>query len=242
LKIPFAFCLLLLTGCGALSTQQSPKLLDPGQKVWIAGLGAGRLASCVSDTSGQVAFGNGCVLTLDPYFGYRFGTGAGEAGPADPDGQEGSAEAGVKFSGIPFLGGTILGDIRYQKWIDPVFLSYDFGVFVFPCAGAIWDHEDDLPEEADQDKKHDCGDTPFGGGGYAGVTFGKDWLYAGLKYGIGGNTWDGLQLLPGARIGSSLGPRRFKITPSVDAYFYQWPLDFTPELRVIYGLGFQVAY
>ena len=94
----------------------------------------------------------------------------------------------------------------------------------------------------DQEKEHSCGDLPFGVGIYAGFTFGAEWLYVGMKYGVGGNSWDGLQLLPGINVGSSFGPKAFKIIPAVDVYFYQWPLNFSPDLRILYGVGLQASY
>jgi hypothetical protein len=48
--------------------------------------------------------------------------------------------------------------------------------------------------------------------------------------------------LPGATVGGAWGPKRFKLMPSVDAYFYQWPFDLTPELRLVYGLGARFSY
>jgi hypothetical protein len=169
----------------------------------------------------------------------RFGLGAEDG--ADTRNMEG-AEAGVKFSGVPFLGGTLLADMRVQRMSDPVYLSYDFGLSVFPCISEGMFDDEDAPDALDQDKENSCGDNPFGGGIYAGFTVGREWLFLGMKYGIGGNTWDGLQLLPGINIGSALGPKRFKVIPAVDAYFYQWPLDTSPDLRILYGLGVQASY
>ncbi|GEM_PF-4892280 len=237
-----ALAAVLLTGCGALSTHQSPKVLEPNRKSWVGGVGGGRLTNCVSDTSGKNAYGNGCVLTLDPYVGFRLGLpGAGD-NTTDLAYGAGDAEAGIKFSGVPFLGGTMLADVRVQKLTEPIYLTYDFGLSFMPCLSGSLFSDDDTPDNLDQNKKHDCGDNPFAGGIYAGSTFGTEWLYAGVKYGIGGNTWDGLQLLPGVNVGSAIGPKRFKINVAVDVYFYQWPVDPSPSLRVIYGVGFQTAY
>lgn len=246
MKSPVAQLLLLpalacLAGCGALSTHQSPKLMTTGERAWTAGFASGRLSSCEEDTS-SVAFGNGCVLTLDPYFGWRWGIRGDASNPKDLLGDR-NGEVGVKFSGVPFLGGTILADLRVQSMVEPAFMSYDFGLSIFPClSGALFEDEEDASDIVDQDKEHSCGDLPYGGGVYAGFTFGKEWLYAGMKYGIGGTSWDGLQLLPGIHAGSALGPRWFKVIPAVDVYFYQWPLETKPDLRILYGVGLQGSF
>jgi len=238
LFLPLLAC---LAGCGALSTHQPPKLMQVGEKAWVAGIGAGEMSSCTEDT-GSIAFGNGCVLTLDTYVGRRWGLQGDGSNPRDLAGDK-NGEFGVKFSGVPFLGGTLLLDMRIQRMTEPAYLTYDFGLSFFPCISEnMFDDEEDAPDVVDQEKEHSCGENPFGAGVYAGFTFGKEWLYAGMKYGIGGNTWDGLQLLPGIHAGSAFGPKWFKIIPAVDVYFYQWPLETRPDLRILYGIGFQGAY
>jgi hypothetical protein len=237
-----------LTGCGALSTQHSPKILLPGERAYNFGLAAGSVTGCFDDT-GDVELGNRCVLTLDPYFGYRFGWQVDSNDTSNLSHGKPATEFGFKISGPVFLGGTALGYVRIQKLIEPVYLTYDFGASILPClhndtSGNEDDFDDDHDGIADEDENEDwnCGDLPFAGGIYAGSTIGKEWLFAGFKYWISGNTWDGLQLLPGINLGSAIGTKRFKVIPSVDVYFYQWPLDPTPEIRVIYGLGFQGSF
>lgn len=229
-------CLLValaLVGCGALSTHQSPRLLGHREKAWTAGLGLGPNPNCYDTTMGTFG-GNGCVLTFDPFIGWHYGYKVDEKDSANLAHGTLGTEGGVKFSGIPFVGGTILLDFRVQKLIYPVYLSYDFGLSIFPCLPV--DHVEGETEY------WICGDNPLGGGFYAGATVGKEWLYAGFRYGVVGNTWDGLQLLPGVSIGSALGTKRFKVIPALDIYFYQWPLDPSPSLRIIVGLGLQAAY
>jgi hypothetical protein len=229
------------SGCGALSTHQSPRLMQGGEKAWTAGLGGGRRPNCDTDT-GSIEFGNGCVLTLDPYVGWRWGIQGDGSNPRDLAGDR-NGEIGVKVSGVPFLGGTLLGDVRIQRMTAPMYMSYDFGLSVYPCISEnMFDDEEDASEIGDHEKKHTCGDNPFGAGAYAGFTMGAEWLHVGMKYGVGANTWDGLQLLPGINIGSALGPKGFKAIPAMDVYFYQWPMDTSPDLRILFGVGLQVAY
>lgn len=233
--------LAVLTGCGALSNHQSPKLMQGGESAWTAGVGGGPMTSCASDTA-KSPFGNGCVLTLDPYFGWRWGLQGDGSNSRDLAGDK-NGELGVKLSGVPFLGGTLLADLRVQRMTEPAYLTYDFGLSIFPCiSGNMFEDEEDVPDVVDQEKEHGCGDNPFGGGAYLGFTFGQEWLHAGMRYGIGGNTWDGLQLLPGINIGSAFGPKRFKVIPAVDVYFYQWPLQPKPDLRMVFGVGLQGSY
>lgn len=245
MKPVFAIALALsaaafLAGCGALSTHQSPKLMQGGEKAWTAGVGAGRMVSCTEE-GGDVAFGNACVLMLDPYLGWRLGVQEDGSDPKELFGDR-NGEMGIKFSGVPFLGGTLLADVRVQRMIDPVYLTYDFGLSFFPCISDGMFDDEDAPDIVDQEKEQSCGDRPFGAGIHSGFTIGAEWLYVGMKYGIGANSWDGLQLLPGINVGSSFGPKGFKIIPAVDVYFYQWPLNFSPDLRILYGLGLQLSY
>lgn len=236
---------LLLSGCGALSSQHSPRLLGHNEKASTFGFAAGSITGCVGDT-GDLELGNRCVLTQDPHFGFRYGYVVDSSDTADLAWGTLGTEAGFKLSGVPLLGGTVLGYFRIQKMIQPIFLTYDFGLSFLPCLLSNGNNDDDEEDGSDifdeEEEEGDCDDRPFGGGIYAGSTFGKEWLFAGFKYWIGGNTWDGLQLLPGINLGSAIGPKRFKIIPSADVYFYQWPLDLSPEIRVIYGLGFQSSF
>jgi hypothetical protein len=124
---------------------------------------------------------------------------------------------------------TLLIDYRYQAITQPIYLSYDFGLSTFPCISSGYDNSDRV----------DCHDRPFGGGGYVGLTFGGEEFFGGIKYGIGGNTWDGLQLLPGINLGALLISKKFNIIPSMDVYFYQWPLDMRPSIRYVFGIGIQ---
>ena len=215
--------------------------MHPGEKAVTIGAGAGRMVSCTEE-GGDVAFGNGCVLMLDPYFGWRWGLQGDASNPKELL-KDQNGELGVKFSGVPFLGGTMLADLRIQRTTDPLYLTYDFGLSFFPCIhDGMFDDEEHTPDVLDQEKEHSCGDLPYGGGIYAGFTIGAEWLYVGMKYGIGGTSWDGLQLLPGINVGSSFGPERIKIIPAVDVYFYQWPMNRSPDLRILFGVGLQVSY
>lgn len=231
-KIPFrlaiAMAALGLSECGALSTHQPARLMEPGTRGWSAGLGLGPRRPCPD--SG--ALGNGCVLTLDPYLGYRW---SGPWPQQDRNLLPPRSEMGIKLSGVPFLGGTLLVDARVQAQEEGGFYrTWDFGAHVFPClTNNMFDDE--------YDGEKTCEDRPFGGGVYVGATVGTEWMFLGAKYGVGGTSWDGWQFLPGIFAGLSLGSRTFKVIPSVDVYFYQWPYRFRPDYRVLAGIGFQYS-
>lgn len=220
----------LIFGCGGLSTHQSAKLLDHEEKAILGGFGAGGTEGCHDDT-GKVALGNRCVLTTDPFIGIRYGWHPLEADDSVRFDRTWATEMGLKISGVPFLGGTIIADFRVQPVSGPVYVSYDFGFSIFPCISSGYE---------DNDNK-DCHDNPFAMGAYAGATAGWDWLHAGAKYWVNANTWDGWQMLPGVTVGGAWGPKRFKLMPSVDMYFYQFPFDAKLDPRIIYGLGARIG-
>jgi hypothetical protein len=219
------FAVLVLSGCGALSTHQPAHLMEAGTRAWTGGIAWGPRPNCRDTTD----MGNGCVLVPDPYIGWRT---AGAVDPEDSaDGKVG--ELGVKFSGIPFTGGTLVVDLRLQNMTEPIYMTYDFGLRAFPCVSNQRQGEDESS----------CHDNPFGGGAYVGFTVGNEWAFAGGKFDVDGNSWDGLQLLPGIFAGLAIGPRGFKVIPSFDAYFYQWPLH--PQVldpRWLAGIGLQSTF
>lgn len=236
----FAACLpaaLAFSGCGVLSTHQSPKLLDYGEKAWTAGFGTGTVKGC-----GDSGFTKDCLLTTDPFWGLRIG---GVAGPQDTARTYrgiAEAEVGIKFSGVPFLGGSFLADYRLRQSVEPVYLTWDFGVSFFPCFGVLLQSEDEDDDWDQEESGSVCYDQPYGGAVMAGATVGKPWLFAGFKYWLGGNSWQGWQSLPGFTLGSALGSRTFKVIPAASVYFPQFPFDTSPEMRIIAGAGIQKSF
>ena len=231
---------LLLGGCGVLSTHQSPRLLGHKEKAWTAGFGTGTYQGCMED--GALDPGGECLLTADPFAGIRLGWVAGKNDTLDLSHGFPGSEMGIKLSGVPFLGGSVLFDYRIQQAVAPVYLSWDFGLSFFPCFGILLRAEDEDPEYGEERAGSVCQDQPYGGAVMAGATVGKPWLFTGFKFWLGGNSWQGWQSLPGFTLGSAFGSRTFKLIPAASVYFPQFPFDPAPGIRIIAGLGIQKSF
>lgn len=102
----FVLVLPTLSGCFSLTTYQSARVLEPGEKVVGAGLGG-----FVEATDGGASVG-----LLDLY-------GRMSLSP--------EVDAGVKVTGFPLLGGLVFADVKRQVLRDPLYVAADLGASVF---------------------------------------------------------------------------------------------------------------